>query len=234
MTREEIESQIASLLRAQPGLSKKESRDCIIVEGTFIFSNSYDDIPIYDEYLVKIEIPWSFPESMPLVFDTGMQIPPEFEHINPDQSLCLGASCELWDELELYCDASHFIQTFLPSFLYAVSFFKKYGVKPAYGERKHGTLGLIESFKERYNTNDPRMLCLFLLMVCHEREYRGHSPCPCGSGKKFRDCHGQPIIHDIRSCYHNHYQENAIEILTYFNRHREKLNGKRDSAARSL
>jgi hypothetical protein len=56
MTREEIESQIASLLRAQPGLSKKESRDCIIVEGTFIFSNSYDDIPIYDEYLVKIVV----------------------------------------------------------------------------------------------------------------------------------------------------------------------------------
>ena len=40
-----------------------------------------------------------------------------------------------------------------------------------------------------------------LLRFCGERTYRGHIGCPCGSGKKLRDCHGTvlfPIMTDSR------------------------------------
>ena len=89
----------------------------------------------------------------------------------------------------------------LDSYLYSATYYREYGVVPEYGERPHGDAGIIETYKERYQVSDEETLFSLLSysagMIC----YRGHLPCPCGSGKRMRNCHGQIILSALNSKY---------------------------------
>lgn len=43
--------------------------------------------------------------------------------------------------------------------------------------------------------------------------YRGHMLCPCGSGKRLRNCHGPALLRDLTSDYSFFYKLNAAEII---------------------
>ena len=111
------------------------------------------------------------------------------------------------------------------SYLYAASYFRLYGVLP-FGERSHGNEGIREAYCERYGTTDDKLLSYLLMLVIGEIPYRGHSPCPCGSGKHLRKCHGTKVIEDIRSKYHEDYKIDAYTLLIDYFKKEERKNGK--------
>ena len=101
------------------------------------------------------------------------------------------------------------------SYFYAASYFKRYGVAP-YGERSHGVKGIEEAYMERYRVTDRNVLMHLLLYLTGIQRYRGHLECPCGSGKKFRDCHGGKILKDIMSPLNKVYKSDAYYVLAAY------------------
>ena len=212
-----IIDQINAVIESYPSLSSIMDKDGYTLTGTVTMDKTYNDVPLYDDYQIKIVVPADFPKRIPSVFDVGNDVPQEFMHFMPDGSFCLGAYCDLHSFLDSHPSLVSFIDEIIMSYLYSVSYFRIYGILP-FGERSHGVEGLLEAYRERYKTDDDRLLLYILLTLVGRIPYRGHSPCPCRSGKRLRDCHGKRVIQDICSPYCKDFQYDAYEILIYLNK----------------
>ena len=52
--------------------------------------------------------------------------------------------------------------------------------------------------------------------------------CPCGSGRKLRDCHGKQLLADINSRYRNYYCYEAYSIIeAYINKRKAEYENTR-------
>lgn len=211
------------VLNQHPEFSVSESKDSIILSGTLIMNAEYDNIPLYDEYEVEITVSNRFPEEVPQVRELGKNIPSAFGHFYDNGVLCLGAACELYDFLAERKSLISFIDEIIISYFYSASYFKRYGTVP-FGERSHGVKGIEESYMDRYSLSDRNVLMQILLYLTGYQRYRGHMECPCGSGKKFRDCHGGKLLKDIMSPLNKHYQADAFQILAAYINERKDSN----------
>lgn len=216
--------QARQLVLLQPGLSIVESSEGITFSGTYLLNNSYNDIPLYDEYQVKIIVPWAFPNAFPSIWETGGKVPRDdaFGHFLDNGEVCLGATCDLISCIVEEPTIPHYVCSLLESYFYSATYVIKYGVMPDFGERSHGVQGLIEAYKDRYVVSDDNLLIELLLYLTKLIPYRGHIPCLCHSGKKFRDCHGKAILADLKSEYHLWFHNDAIAILHHFYEERHK------------
>ena len=210
-----LEKQIEEVLKKYPNFSVKESEGSFTLSGIFIMNAEYNNVPLYDEYKIEIAVSECFPEEIPLVRELEKNIPSDFEHFYDNGALCLGAACELYDFLSEKRSLSSFIDEIVMSYFYAASYFKRYGVAP-YGERSHGVKGIEEAYMERYRVTDRNVLMHLLLYLTGIQRYRGHLECPCGSGKKFRDCHGGKILKDIMSPLNKVYKSDAYYVLAAY------------------
>ena len=62
-----------------------------------------------------------------------------------------------------------------------------------FGERKHGFEGLLESYGELIGTTEVTVISKYLECLS-KKEIKGHWDCPCGSGKRIRDCHKASLM----------------------------------------
>ena len=85
-----------------------------------------------------------------------------------------------------------------------------------FGERSHGVKGIEEAYMERYDLFDRNALIQIMLYLSKIQRYRGHAKCPCGSGKKLRNCHGRRVLKDIMSPLSKNYQIDALQILAAY------------------
>ena len=207
-----LDDQIKAVLERYPSLTAQLNEDGYVLTGNVTLDKTYNDVPLYETYNLKILVPNTFPSSSPSVFNIGDSMPPGFDHFLNDGSFCLGAQCEIRSFLDEHPTVLEFLDELLMSFLYSASFFRLYGTFP-FGERSHGTAGIIEAYKDRYRVEDDRLLAQLLLILIGEVPYRGHHLCPCGSGKILRNCHGRPVLKDIQSNYLEEYKMDAFRIL---------------------
>ena len=123
--------------------------------------------------------------------------------------------------LDCHDNIVDFIDDIIMSYLYTASYFKRYGTVP-FGERSHGIKGIEEAYMEKYRVKEKRTLILLLAYVCGIKKYRGHLPCPCESGRKFRNCHGDVILKDIQSNRHDVYRTDAYLLINHYLKESEK------------
>jgi hypothetical protein len=57
-----------------------------------------------------------------------------------------------------------------------------------FGQWAHGARGVFQYYRELLTTSDLRVITTYLEYLT-AKKVRGHWACPCGSGKKLRDCH---------------------------------------------
>lgn len=212
-------------------LSAKSTESGITLYGILILNAEYNDIPLYDEYEIEVDIPQEFPESLPKVREVSNRIPQEFGHFLDDGSLCLAAMCELADFVASNGTIIGYIEKYVMSYLYAASYFSRYKEIP-FGERTHGIVGIKEAYMERYNCDEEDVLISLLRVLVGLQRYRGHDTCPCGSNKKLRECHGGRLLSDIQSELAEYYQYDACLLLKdYFERRVKngRKNGKKST-----
>lgn len=208
-----VKDQVTTALERYPSLSLVSDKGGYTLTGILTLDKSYNDIPVYEDYHIRIFVPEDFPLHIPAVFDTNNDVPSDFMHFLDDGSFCLGAHCDLRSFLEEKPSLTAFIDELLMSYLYSVSYYKLYGLMP-FGERSHGVKGMLEAYQERYATGENNQLLAHLLcMVVGAIPYRGHHLCPCGSGKKLRNCHGPKVLRDLQSKYIDDYQNDACYLL---------------------
>jgi hypothetical protein len=58
-----------------------------------------------------------------------------------------------------------------------------------FGDRSHGRLGVLESFCELLGIDVDQGQAVSYLRLLARETIKGHVACPCGSGKRLRNCH---------------------------------------------
>lgn len=169
----------------------------IIVEGPYALDAIYDGIRLTEEFRLQMIIPPDYPASLPQVKEVSGTIDPGYEHLYRNGTLCLGVQGELLlAQLE-----SPSLATLLDgpvcSYLYSYLFHERYGRYP-FGDRAHGAAGILQYYEELFGETNPIRTVRVLRAVCLDI-YRGHLPCPCGSGLIARKCHGETILKLKRS-----------------------------------
>ena len=61
------------------------------------------------------------------------------------------------------------------------------------GEYSHDMPGIIEQYQDIFGIGDIKVI-IKLLDIIATNSYRGHHPCPRGSGKRLRNCHGMKLL----------------------------------------
>lgn len=184
-------NEVARAVKAhQPELSISCCEDIIILEGPFVLSGPKGP---FDFYEVRLCVPANFPCQGPVVFETGGRVPKVVDrHVFPKHgNCCLG----VWEEWLLTAPVRSF-EAFLTGPLHdyfvSQSWFDAKGEWP-YGDRAHGENGIIESYAEILGvSNDVGVVAEYLRLLSKARA-KGHYPCPCGSGRRLRNCHRDQI-----------------------------------------
>ena len=206
-----IKQQFEKLIQKFPNLRLcEDSPGQWVIRGKLSFSASFQNIPIEDTFSVMIVLPKDYPQSPPVVQETGGRIPADF-HQNPDRTLCVGIPIEVRQRFKKEPTLLAFMERLLVPYLYSYSYYEKYGKLP-FGEFAHGGKGIREYYQELFKTDD---ICIMLelLKIMANGSYRGHHLCPCNSGKILRKCHGPLMLELINGHTKEIFLKDFLYIL---------------------
>ena len=172
--------------------------ELVVAEGELIVASPNCPDERFD---VRIEVSPDFPESEPRVFEIGKQIPHTVDRHIEDTGTCCTGVYEEW----LVESEDHSFSAFLcgpvDRFFFSQVWFELTkrlhgkGEWP-FGERSHGLIGIIEGYTTAIGIEfDPENAApLFAhLRLLERKNAKGHVQCPCGSGKRLRDCHSDRL-----------------------------------------
>lgn len=191
-----IQKHFTELAEQYPGLALTEGDyDTWIVQGVLDFLATYEGVNIRDKFQIEFYITEDYPDTPPIAKESGGRIPKEF-HTNPDGSLCLGAPLEVRMKFDKKRSLLGFVNEQVIPFLFSFCYFQQYGRMP-FGELPHGGKGILEYYTQLFNVRAD-ISTIELLNILAENNYKGHHDCPCGSGKRVRNCHGE-LLRQIKS-----------------------------------
>lgn len=186
-----------------------------IITGVLSFKETYKGYEIEDSFKITVWWPYNFPKDLPKIFECGERIPHDVDfhvNVNDNNSLCLTTRRA---EKELLINTptfENYIINLVIPFLYASVYKIKNGYYP-WGEQKHEGMGLLEDYMAFFHLSDEQKTKSFLLQLVSHKNMKGHHLCPCGSGKKFRNCHA-PLYWKLNKYYnHRNLQIDCNEIL---------------------
>lgn len=188
---DELLNQITTAVEIhQPYLNISIFNKHIELEGCFVLNSS---MGICDTYDVKVQVSRDFPQTAPLVYETGERIPKTADrHVFPmSGNCCLG----VWEEWLLTTSEPSFCEFLsgpLKDYFVSQSWFEIKGEWP-YGERSHGTNGIVESFAEILGVEERLEIVVAHLKILALPVAKGHLKCPCGSNKRLRYCHRDEV-----------------------------------------
>ena len=178
------------LQRSYSDLQVVEETDILYVRGSFPVSHNGQ---VLDRFQIQIKFPLNYPKSLPTVRETAGRIPRILDrHVIPSNgNACLFVEEEWLLEVGREPRFLTFLDGPVRNFFLGQSLVET-GQPWPFGERSHGRKGVVETYGEWFGTQDESMVIRYL--ECLSREgLKGHWDCPCGSGKRIRQCHFEKI-----------------------------------------
>ncbi len=167
-----------------------ETEECTEIFGNMHVHRSVDQYVVNKNYELTIFIPVSDGE-MPYVVDSGGSIEKDYPHRYPDGKLCLATEIDMVLEHEKNPSLLNWMRQFVEPYYVIYEYYKRYGEYP-YGDRAHGEYGIVQAYMEIFSVDAVHVV--YLLKDIVYESYRGHHLCPCDSGKRLRNCHGESIL----------------------------------------
>ena len=191
--REDLRQKIIELSGVHKGLTNIVENDSeTIVSGTLPFEASADGLEtIRESFEIELIIPNGFPDALPRVKEIGGRIVADYEHRNPDGTLCLAVPVEQRRVFFEQPTLLGFVNRLVVPYLYGYCFWKKHGRHP-FDEAAHGYEGILRHYVDTLGLRDD-LAALAVICFLFEHGYRGHHECPCGSGLRVRACHGPAL-----------------------------------------
>lgn len=204
--KQELRKQIAELSAVHKRLTQVVEQDGeTLLSGVLEFEASAEGLEtLTDSFVVELTIPCEFPEKLPLANETGGRIEADYDHLNPDGTLCLAVPIEQRRVFFEQPSLLGYVDRLLVPFLYGYCFWSKHGYHP-FDEAAHGHEGILDHYIETLNLQDP-IAALAVICFLFEYGYRGHHNCPCGSGRRVRICHG-PALRSL----HDHHTADTLQ-----------------------
>lgn len=157
--------------------------------------------------------PEGYPAALPKVYETSNKILHEGDmHFNPpDWHACLFVSHQRWEAWPLGAPFRSFLEIPVHNFFLGQAHYAAHGYWPGHRERGHGDKGVIEYYREKFQTNDADLIFQLLLEA-----KRLHSPrqkkCPCNGKTPLRNCHGG-MVKRLREFQDQDLLNEAIHIF---------------------
>ena len=144
-------------------------------------------------YDVEIWLATDFPKTEPWVFEVGRRIPRDLDRHMFSNGRCCVTVWEAWLATAPQVSFEAFLTGPVHEFFLSQFWYELNGEWP-FGEWSHGLEGLREAYAEIFeNPRDGTRLRAYLEVLSRERP-KGHWPCPCGSGRRLRNCHRERVI----------------------------------------
>ena len=198
--------QINLLLDTYPGLHITESTENLTrLSGRINIYRTGYGYTLDKDYLVEIVVPVRS-DFLPCIFDSGNAIDKNYIHRYTDGRLCLETDTRIRLFFIDGFDLCKWMTDFVEPYFFSYEYYTRYGQFP-FGERPHGFLGIVNTYQELLNGID-EIETIKLIRFASSQKYRGHAPCPCGSNKHFRNCHGKYLY---RFMTNPRYKEIIVE-----------------------
>ncbi|MCY3818131.1 MAG: hypothetical protein OXH52_02035 [Gammaproteobacteria bacterium] len=201
-----LEGQIAELVSAYPQLAVVRRRQAeTTIAGPLAFEAAPDDLEaISVSFDIELTVPHTFPKRLPRATETGGRIRgADYEHVFTDGTLCLGVPIQQRRVLSEQPTLLGFVERLLIPYLYGFCFWRKHGRHP-FGEAAHGPEGILQHYLDLLGLDDPLAVLGAIRLLC-ERGYDARQRCPCGSGRRVRDCHRAAL-----RGLHNHHTPETL------------------------
>ena len=175
----------AEVEKSYPNLHFYKINGIVQIRGSFLLQHEGKEL---DRYLIEILIPSDYPRSIPVVREIGDRIPkiPD-RHMNEKGDACLFLAEERWEAWPIGSSFTDFLQGPVHNFFLGQSLVER-GEQWPFGSWGHGAVGIKEYYSRLLGTEDSQII-LSYLSILSKKEIKGHWYCPCGSGKRLRNCH---------------------------------------------
>lgn len=149
----------------------------------------------YLDYRIAIVLPDNYPKIVPTMFcnDKKLPIGNIDRHIMSDGSACLGVIAEISQK---WCSNPRivpFLDEIVSPFLVWQAYYDAHEQPPPWGQRSHYGEGILEFYSEILELPNEPNIVEFMKLLARKNNPKGHEECPCGSGKKLRDCHHKNV-----------------------------------------
>ena len=162
----------------------------VVVRGTFPVRHEGEDL---DRYSIEIELPADYPERLPIVREVGGRIPWDADrHVYISGTACVLLPEDRWWTFPPDRPFSEYLAVPLHNYFLGQSVVEAGGVWP-FSEHRHGLNGVLDFYKARFDTDDHKAVIKLLQLVARGG-FKGHWPCPCGGGRRLRDCHWRGVL----------------------------------------
>ncbi len=166
-----------------------------VLEGQVRISGSLEikeGSKILDRFSIEIQLPQDYPEGVPVVFETAGRIPRTLDrHCYETGASCLFLPEERWRVWPKGKSLLDFIDGPVRNYFIGQAVFERDGVWP-FGQWDHGLYGRKQFYQEIFDTDDLVKVKKYFELLAAKR-VKGHWDCPCGSGKRIRDCHFEMV-----------------------------------------
>lgn len=198
-TTQTIGQQIERFIKEYPSLAViHKDATMLNIRGELLVNLSHNNFSVYKEYLVEIQIPINS-EKLPMVVDAGNNISKDYRHRYKSGKLCLETDTRIKLFFADGFDLVVWVKKFVEPYFFSYEYYKYCGEFP-FGERLHNCEGIVQTYQDIFETKDLNSALRIMQRICLN-VYRGHEICPCGSGKRIRNCHGymmRPFYEDER------------------------------------
>jgi hypothetical protein len=171
--------------REYPTLRWRVAGEFVILDGEFPI---VAEGKVRDRYTVEITLARDHPKSLPIVREVAGRIPRKAErHMNKDGTACVLLTDERWKSWPVGAPFIDFLNGPLRNYFICQSLVERGDPWPMQ-ELGHGVDGIRTSYRELLGTADDEVIRGYLACLS-ARKVKGHWACPCGSGRRLRDCH---------------------------------------------
>lgn len=189
---EELIRQVNSLLAEYPNLSVAASNsECIRFQGSIFINLTFNDFTVQKVFDLQIVLPLAN-NDLPYVIDINDNIGYTYHHRYTNGVLCLATDTDVRFRFLDSFDVVDWMREFVETYYFSYEYYVRFGELP-FGDRSHGYIGILESYREMLGSGDGSEV-LRIMVAIATTPYRGHLPCPCGSGRKTRKCHGDSML----------------------------------------
>ena len=196
--------------------------DLYTLQGWILVNRVFNDFTVCKRYEVEINIPIES-DRLPYIRELSGAIDKRYPHRYISGELCLETDANIRIRFLDGFNLLQWMEEYVELYFFSYEYYKVYGIFP-FGERGHGIQGVLETYGEIFGEKDPKKILSMMQFVLF-KGYRGHLMCPCGSGRKLRNCHGGIILKfmdDIRlkNMLQNDFKFIEREVMKYGGQHR--------------
>lgn len=181
------QSECSSIRKLLPDVRISIKQGFLVLEGQFPVCDVQG--ALLRHYQLRVIFHQNYPQTIPAVKMLERGISPIADrHLYQNKTACLCLPHEVPSHFPEGITFELFWEKLLSPWLIGQAGYDQTGKWP-FPARDHGWPGIVEGFAEMLGINDAVQLQQFIQLLIRKNPAKGHEPCPCGSGKKLRNCH---------------------------------------------